>query len=223
MAADSFAALLTADGIHVAGAPAAQTAPRPERRRDRQRDLAAAVGHRGADARGEQQRHRREPGPPGRARHRRAGLVQRRGPGGDHGAQAARRHHRHPPGGRQRPVARGRDRARHAGQGPRAGRRPPRVPDAAGRPAGGRLFRHAVGRRERVRRDQRRGPGLGPGQDRQPGHRDVAGRAGLRQERRGAGLRPHGRPGPVRRAAGRSRRTPSTRPPPRWPAAAASS
>ena len=59
------------------------------------------------------------------------------------------------------------------------------------------LLRHAVRRRERVQRDHRPGPRVGAGQDRQPEHGDRPGRAGLRRQRPGAGLRPHGRPDPV--------------------------
>ena len=61
-----------------------------------------------------------------------------------------------------------------------------------------RLFRHAVGRAERVQRNRRCGPRLGPGQNRQPRHGDGPGRTGDRQERDDARLRLHGRPDPGR-------------------------
>ncbi len=82
-----------------------------------------------------------------------------------------------------------------------------RVRAAAGGPAGGGLFRHAVGRAERVRRHRRRGPRLGPGQDGQPRHGDRPGRAGHRQELQDARVRLHGRPdpGPGDAAHGRER------------------
>ena len=60
----------------------------------------------------------------------------------------------------------------------------------AGLPVAG--FRHAVGRAERVQRNRRRGPGLGPGQDGQSRHGDGPGRTGHRPEREDARLRLHG-------------------------------
>src|SRR6185437_8917372 len=168
------------------------------RRRPGQRVLAAAVGHRRADARGEQQRDRGEPGPPGRAEERAACLVQRRGRGGRRRIAEARCPRRAAPGGRQRPVPAGRDRARHPGQGARPGRHRGQNPRPAGRASGGGLLRHAPGRGERVRRHRRLGPGGGAGQDRQPQHGDDAGRCGHRQGRPDAGVRLHGRPDPGR-------------------------
>jgi coenzyme F420 biosynthesis associated uncharacterized protein len=71
-------------------------------------------------------------------------------------------------------------------------------PPSPGRPAGGGLLRHAVGRAERIRRHRRPGAGRGPGQDRQPGHGDHPGRAGHRQDRENTDLRLHGRQDPGR-------------------------
>ena len=92
---------------------------------------------------------------------------------------AGRHRHRHPDGRRQRPVAAGRAVAADPGQGARAGRG--RSPAAIGDhgPAGGLLFRHAVGRAKRFRRHRRERARRRPRQNREPGHRGGARRVCL--------------------------------------------
>ena len=185
MAAASFAALLAADGIRVTGSPVAQAAARARRGRspacprrrcrpsceqmleESNNVIAENLARQVALATGQ---------PASFSGAAAAVVAELRRLGVSTGLQ---------PGGRQRPVPAGRDRAGHAGQGGRARHRRRRgcAPLLAGLPVAG-LFRHAVGRAERVQRDRRRGPRLGPGQDRQPRHGDGPGRTGHRQERR---------------------------------------
>ena len=171
---------------------------------------------------GEQQRDRGGPRPPGRARDRRARLVQRGGRGGDQPKCG---------GSASAPAS---DLVDGSGLSPQDAIAPATLVKvielaiadspaaaAAGRPAGGGFFRHAVRRAERVQRDRRGGARLGTGQDRQPRHRDGPGRDGVRRQRHDAGLRLHGRPDSGRGDAGAAAAMPSTRPRPRWPAAGA--
>ncbi len=177
MAVSAFAALLTADGVHVTGIPRAQrAAARTALASVTSPPLAAIVAQMLEESNNVIAENLA-----------RQVAVAAGQPASFSGAAQAEIGElkklgvtiRPPSGRRQRPVTPGRDRAGHAGEGPGTGRRPPAVPAAAGRPAGGRLLRHAVGRGERVQRDRRPRPGLGTGQDRQPGHGGVAGRTGL--------------------------------------------
>ena len=150
LAAASFARFLTADGIRVRGDSGARDSA--WRSGDAgERVLTAAVGNRGVDARGEQQRHRREPGAPGGDRLPPARVLQRRGSRRHLGPARSRGDRRAQPGGWQRPVSARPHLAGCPGAADHHGGK--QVPPSlhAHRPAGRGLLRNSYAGRQRLR------------------------------------------------------------------------